>query len=79
MSWTISEGPSYCPEDEREAIQMEEHARRYADFEGMFPEGRPGAGTTMGWYAGFCDLQPECVNVDVGLRDGYLRFAKSLG
>ena len=72
-SWAIPDGPSYCPERPREAIQMEDHAREHAAFEGMIPEGRPGAGTVMLWDRGFWEFHPGC-DVDAGLRDGRLEF-----
>lgn len=74
VSWAIPEGPSYCPEHKRKAIQVKDHARENAGFEGVLPEGSPGAGTVMLWDTGIWTLQPGCVDVDAGLRDGYLKL-----
>ena len=74
LSWAIPEGPSYCPDHKREAIQVEDHLREYAGFEGVLPQGRPGAGTVMLWDRGIWTLQPECVDVDAALRDGCLKL-----
>lgn len=74
MSWAIPDGPSYCTKHKRKAIQVEDHAREHAGFEGIIPEGRPGAGTVMLWDVGTWELQPGCVDADAGLRDGYLKF-----
>ena len=53
---------------------MVDHAKEHAAFEGMFPEGRPGAGTVMLWDRGTWELQSGCVDVDAALRDGCLKF-----
>jgi len=74
VSWAIPEGPSYCPEHMRKAIQVKDHAREYAGFEGIIPQGRPGAGIVMLWDRGTWELQPGCVDVEAGLRDGFLKF-----
>ena len=74
VSWAIPEGPSYCPEHKRKAIQVEDHVKEYAGFEGVIPEGRPGAGTVMLWDTGIWQLRSGCVDASAGLRDGYLKF-----
>jgi len=73
-SWAIREGPSYCTHDKREAVQVEDHSREYAGFEGMIPEICPGAGTVMLWDVGTWEPQPGYFDVDAGLRDGLLRI-----
>src|ERR1700722_11220267 len=47
-SWAIPDGPSYSPGDRREAIEVADHRRDYAFFEGIIPEGY-GAGVVMLW------------------------------
>jgi bifunctional non-homologous end joining protein LigD len=74
LSWAIPQGLSYCPEHRRKAIQVEDHERKNAGFEGVIPEGRYGAGEVMLWDRGTWAPQPECADVDAGLRDGCLKF-----
>jgi bifunctional non-homologous end joining protein LigD len=73
-SWAHPGGPSYCPQHKREAVQMPDHAREYAGFEGMIAAGRPGAGTVMVWDVGTWELQPGCAGVDAALRVGCLKI-----
>jgi bifunctional non-homologous end joining protein LigD len=77
VSWAIPEGPSFYPEDRREAIQVEDHAREYAGFEGVIPPGRPGAGPVMLWDSGIWQLRFGSVDVDAAFREGILKFTMS--
>ncbi|MGA2890255.1 MAG: DNA polymerase ligase N-terminal domain-containing protein [Terracidiphilus sp.] len=74
LSWAILQGPSYCPEDKRVAIQVEDHARENAGFEGIIPAGRYGAGIVMLWDTGTWEPQPGYGDVAAALRDGCLKF-----
>src|SRR6202522_1043514 len=44
LSWAVPLGPSYNPGLSREAIEVEDHRKKYLGFEGVYPEGKPGAG-----------------------------------
>lgn len=69
LSWAVPEGPSYCVEDRRDAIRMENHRREYGSFEGVHP-----TGTIMLWDRGMWELHPDCGDIETGLRMGMLRF-----
>jgi bifunctional non-homologous end joining protein LigD len=73
-SWAIPLGPSDRAGERREAIQVEDHRREYLSFEGVIQEGKYGAGTVMLWDSGMWEPLPECVDVDLSLLRGYLRF-----
>lgn len=72
-SWALQEGPSYCPGHKREAIQVGDHRREYAFFEGVILEGY-GAGTVMMWDWGTWEPLPGYTDVDASLRNGLLKF-----
>lgn len=72
-SWAVPDGPSYRLGDQREAIQVADHRREHAFFEGVISEGY-GAGTVMLWDWGTWEPLPGCTDVDAGLRNGLLRF-----
>ena len=54
------------------AMQVEDHPREYASFEGVIPEGQYGAGTVMVWDHG--EWSPESDDVESSLRKGDLKF-----
>src|SRR5579862_5559900 len=72
LSWAVPKGPSLNPADKRLAMQVEDHPRDYADFEGVIPEGY-GAGVVMLWDKG--TWLPEVDDVDTALREGHLKFS----
>ena len=75
-SWAIPKGPSMNPADKRLAIMVDDHLLDYANFEGIIPEGRYGAGAVVLWDTGAYHLL-EGSESEAALKQGSLKFVLS--
>ena len=76
-SWAVPKGPSMNPGEKRLAIMVEDHAREYASFEGVIPQGMYGAGNVVIWDKGRFDIQGG--SVQQGKLDIFFRGEKLKG
>lgn len=71
LSWAVPKGPSFCTEDKRLAVRVEDHPLDYMDFEGTIPKGEYGGGTVMLWDEGIWTPRSD---PEKGLKEGSLKF-----
>jgi len=69
LSWALPEGPSCHAGVIRRAIEMKDHRRANLLFEGVHE-----TGPIMLWDRGTWTPDPDCEDIQRGLREGVLRF-----
>lgn len=71
-SWAVPKGPSLDARVKRLAVEVEDHAVSYIDFEGQIAEGKYGAGAVRIWDAGHYEVSDS--EPLASLAEGRLRF-----
>lgn len=77
VSWAVPKGPPLDADENRLAVQTEDHPLGYGSFEGSIPKGEYGAGEVTIWDAGTYELEKWRVGHEViatlhGRADGGL-------
>lgn len=70
-SWAIPKGPCLDPKVKRLAVEVEDHAIEFGDFEGIIPAGQYGTGAIIVWDRGTWIPQENPVSA---YRTGHLKF-----
>jgi DNA ligase D-like protein (predicted 3'-phosphoesterase) len=73
-SWAVPKGPSTDPREKRLAVEVEDHALEYADFEGVIGEPGYGAGAVIVWDAGTYRNLDADRSLAQALSSGHARF-----
>jgi DNA ligase D-like protein (predicted 3'-phosphoesterase) len=72
-SWAVPKGPSMDPRDKRLAMEVDDHALSWGDFEGVIPRGQYGAGPVIVWDRGsYENLRDE--SMEDALAAGHASF-----
>lgn len=71
-SWAVPKGVPFKKGEKRLAMQVEDHPREYAGFEGIIPKGQYGGGTVMVWDSGI--YEPHSPHPQKDLDAGKLHF-----
>jgi DNA ligase D-like protein (predicted 3'-phosphoesterase) len=73
-SWAVPKGPSTDPRQRRLAVEVEDHALAYGDFEGVIGAGGYGAGAVIVWDAGTYANLDEERSMAESLAAGHAKF-----
>src|SRR5688500_1784437 len=72
-SWAVPKGPSLDPRDKRLAMEVDDHALSWGDFEGVIPDGEYGAGPVIVWDRGSYENLRED-SMEAALAAGHASF-----
>jgi DNA ligase D-like protein (predicted 3'-phosphoesterase) len=73
-SWAVPKGPSPDPAEKRLAVEVDDHALEYGDFEGVVGEGGRGSGAVIVWDAGTYRNLDEDRSMAQALAAGHAKF-----